>query len=198
MENVTYIEGGKKNKFLRSLERDPVFLKNVNKQQLLYQGSTVIELGENDYSDEDVILITSPLQHESYEVHKEGEGLLYAFVQKDSKKVLKLAYFFMESDVVDYKDFDQNGTLMIHKEFNSQDFLNGKTDNAITHYSVYDDVSLQNVDKDSFWYKFVCGFSGLFTCNLGCAGFWAVPGGGMPLYTMCMTACQLFWGAGLC
>src|SRR5690625_3110201 len=136
MENVTYIEGGKKNKFLRSLERDPVFLKNVNKQQLLYQGSTVIELGENDYSDEDVILITSPLQHESYEVHKEGEGLLYAFVQKDSKKVLKLAYFFMESDVVDYKDFDQNGTLMIHKEFNSQDFLNGKTDNAITHYSV--------------------------------------------------------------
>lgn len=195
-EDVDYIEGEEKSEVLRALENDQIFRSNVSQNSIYDNKTNVIELGESEYADENVVMVTSLYENNDTE---EAEGILHAFLEIDSKKVLKLAYFDIDPETVDYKDFDENGTLMIHKEFSHEDFFSGELDNSITHYSYdQDEVSLF-IDKNSFWYKFACGFSGLLACNAGCvASFGAGPVVGGPLFIACTSACQLVWGAGLC
>ncbi|KGX84326.1 putative immunity/bacteriocin fusion bifunctional protein [Pontibacillus litoralis] len=192
--DVNYVEGQEKSEILRALETSSTFENNVNHDSISDATTKVINLGENDYADGDVLQVTSLYENSMEEIDYD---LITVFVEKESKEVLKLSYFEVDSEVVDYKDFDEKGQLMLHKEFTYEDFSEGNLENSITHYSVYEQISTR-IDKDSFWYKFACGFSGNVACMAGCVGSFAAGPAGSVLFTACTAACTTVWGAGLC
>ncbi|WP_156856068.1 hypothetical protein [Oceanobacillus sp. AG] len=189
--DVIYIEGEEKIDILRALETNSTFENNVNHDSINDDHSIIINLGENDYADGDVLQVTSVFE-------KSSDGNYYdsitAFVDQENNEVLKLSYFEIDSETVHYKDFDEKGQLMLHQEFTYEDFSEGNLDNAITHHSVYEGIH-SLIDRDSFWFKFACGFSGWVACYSGCAfALVGGPGG----FALCTAACELVWGAGLC
>ncbi|SDM30264.1 putative immunity/bacteriocin fusion bifunctional protein [Sediminibacillus halophilus] len=195
-EGLSQIEGEEKIETLSAIETDSVFENNVDHDSINADKSKVINLGESEYANGEVLQVTSLFENSMEEIDYD---LITVFVEKDSKKVLKLSYFEVDADTVDYKDFDETGQLMIHKEFSYEDFSEGNLENGTTHYSVYEGVTTFDVDKDSFWYKFACSFSGQIACMSGCvASFAAGPGAGSALFTVCSSACSTVWSAGLC
>ncbi|MGX4668369.1 putative immunity/bacteriocin fusion bifunctional protein [Cerasibacillus sp. JNUCC 74] len=195
-EDVNYIDGEEKMDVLNSLETNNVFTNSVPHDYIDPDKSKVINLGENDYADGDVLQVTSLYEHSTDEINHD---LLTVFVEKDSGKVLKISYFEIDSEKVDYKDFDETGKLMIHKESSYNDFINGNLDNGKTHYSDDDNkISAKKSGPKGFWQKFACGFSGNVACMAGCVASFAAPGIGGALFTACTAACTTVWGAGLC
>lgn len=195
VEDVIYVDGEEKIDVLNSLETNNIFTDNIPHVYIDPDMSKVINLGEHDYADGDVLQVTSLYEHSTEEIKHD---LLTVYVEKDSSKVLKMSYFEFDSGNVEYKDFNETGKLMIHQEFSYEDFINGNTDNGTTHYSVYDNkIGIQS-GPSGFWEKFACGFSGIIACNAGCVASFAAPGIGAGLFALCTSACSLVWGAGLC
>ncbi|WP_214879325.1 MULTISPECIES: putative immunity/bacteriocin fusion bifunctional protein [unclassified Exiguobacterium] len=200
----TEIQGKEKRVALTGLEESSIFEKNVDHKSINFKKSKVLNLGKNDYANGDVLQITTLFENSKRELNYD---LLTAHIEKDSKKILKLTYVKVNTDTVMYKDFDENGTLMIHQEFNTTDFLNGNLENGTTYYSVYEnqtkgfapqEVSAKAVDTSSYWYKFACSFSGIAACGAGCVASFASGPFGAALYGICTNACSLFWGTAIC
>ncbi|MCM3397244.1 hypothetical protein M3638_05260 [Oceanobacillus profundus] len=191
--DVNYIEGEEKSEVLRGIEASTIFENNVNHNSINDDLSIVINLGEHDYANGDVLQVSSVFE-------KSTDGNYYdsitAFVEQDTNKVLKLSYFEIDAETVHYKDFDERGQLMIHQEFSYEDFVEGNLDNPITHHSFYDSdqIGIQS-GPSGFWEAFACNFSGMVACYSGCSfALLGGPGG----YALCTAACQLVWGSGLC
>src|SRR5699024_11562986 len=81
--DVIYIEGEEKIDILRALETNSTFENNVNHDSINDDHSIIINLGENDYADGDVLQVTSVFE-------KSSDGNYYdsitAFVDQENNE----------------------------------------------------------------------------------------------------------------
>lgn len=184
------LNGGDKQKFLNVLRKSDLYKDKVSHKNVERKDANVINLGKGKqgYSEE-VIMVNTLVKNPS--THK--VDVVYAFIGKDTKKILKLSHFNIEEKYTNYKDYDENGTLRIHQKYTTKDFNNNNLDNPLVDYTYDSGITIAKVSD--FWIKFACGFGGLYSCSLACLAGLA---GGPAVAGVCQTMCSLVWGAALC